>query len=293
MLPHVAIDISQLGFLARASTLRARGHSQAKIASAVASGMLLRPVRSWVATPKAERDAVIALLHGGMLTGASALGSLGVWRGTDRSIHVGVAANSPGRVSRSAVPLTTFAAPSHLTVGVVKHWGDQHWPVRSLDWRTSVVDALAVFARNAEVESFVAAVDSALHLGVLRPSELPRVFAQLPARFQGARLLVNGKAEAGTESLARLRLSGLGRTIEIQVTIGPYRVDLLIDGWLVIEIDSEEWHSTTRVDDLRKSAWLTARGYRVEHFDYQQVMHEWPTVEHAVREALAQSRPLR
>lgn len=293
MPPHIASDISQLGFLARSSTLRARGHSQSSIATAVASGMLLRPVRSWVATPKAERDAVIALLHGGMLTGASALGSLGVWRGTDRSIHVLVPANSPGRVSRSAVPLSAFAAPPHLTLGVVKHWGEQHWPARSLDWRASAVDALAVFARRAEVESFVAAVDSALHLGVLRPSELPRVFEQLPARFQEARLLVNGKAEAGTESLTRLRLSGLARTIEIQVTIGPYRVDLLIDGWLVIEIDSEEWHSTTRVDDLRKRAWLTTRGYRVEHFDYQQVMHEWPMVEHAVLEALAQSRPLR
>ena len=97
-------------------------------------------------------------------------------------------------------------------------------------------------------------------------------------------------AEAGTESIARLRLAGLGH-IEIQVEIGPYRVDLLIDGWLAIEIDSEEWHSSTRVEDLRKSAWLTARGYRVEHFDYNQVMTAWPTVEEAIRQSLGRPRP--
>ena len=78
--------------------------------------------------------------------------------------------------------------------------------------------------------------------------------------------------------------------MEIHVEIGPYRVDLLIDGWLAIEIDSEEWHAATRLEDLRKSAWLTARGYRVEHYDYSQVMTAWPTVDEAIRQSLGQPR---
>ena len=292
---NIARDISTLGFLSRSATLRTMGHSQRAIDSALRAGTLLRPVRSWVATPHAERDAVIALLHGGVLTGASALGSLGVWRGVDRSINILVPPNNPGRISRCPVPLTTFVPPRHLTTGVVKHWGEQRFSTRALDWRASAVDALTVFAHGTELEQFVAAVDSALYTRALRPSELSALFHALPARFQGALPLINGRSESGTESIARLRLAAVARSIEIQVPVGRHRIDILLDGWLAIEIDSEEWHSDSRVGDLRKSTWLTGRGFRVEHYDYQQVMNEWPSVERAIREALAKPQlpPLR
>lgn len=291
MPPDLSRDMAILGNLARTSSLRRLGHSPTQLQAAVADGALVRPVRGWVATPLAERDAVIAALHGGALTSASALGSRRVWRGLDRSIHVLVPPNSPGRVSRAAVPLTEFAAPRPLTAGVVRHWGWQHWPVRALDWRVSVVDALAAFARDTDVEHFVAALDSALYTREIHPFEVARLFGVLPARLQGARSLVDGRAESGTESIARLRFGRVARTVEIQVTVGRHRIDILLDGWLAVEIDSEEWHSGNRVEDLRKSTWLTAQGYRVEHYDYQQVMNEWEWVERAVREALADPRP--
>ena len=291
MPPDITRDIAALGNLARTRSLHVLGHSPAQLQAAVASGALVRPMRGWVATPLAERDAVIAALHGGMLTSASALGSQRIWRGLDRSIHVLVPPNSPGRVSRAAVPLSRFAAPRLLTAGITRHWGSQLWPTGALDWRASLVDALAAFALNADLEQFVAAVDSALYTRALRPFEVARLFGILPARLQGARSLVDGRAESGTESVARLRFGRMARTVEIQVSVGRHRIDLLLDGWLAVEIDSEEWHSSNRVEDLRKSTWLTAQGYRVEHFDYQQVMHEWVWVERAVREALADPRP--
>ena len=277
-------DLQTHGFLVRTTELRRLGHSRKAIEAALAHGWLTRPCRLWAATRQAQRDAVIAVLHRGQLTGASALGSYGVWRGLDRSIHVRVPATSNGTVSRPLVPLASFPTPRPLTQGVIRHWGA---PVRGeRGWRVSAVDALAAFARDASTEDFVAAVDSGLHTGVVRPSDVPLVFASLPLRLQPAALLVNGTAESGTESLCRLRLKRLGCAIEVQVVIGPYRVDLLLDGWLAIEIDSQEWHSSTRVEDLQKSTWLTARGYRVEHFDYSQVMNDWPSVEAAIRNAL-------
>ena len=280
-------DMQINGFLVRSARLRELGHSRREIDAAVADGWLTRPVRPWLATTSAQRDAVIAALHRGRLTSASALGSMGVWRGLDRSIHVLVDPHSTGGVSRSAVPLADFHQPRHPTHGVIRHWGVERVPSR-LDWRVSAVDALAAFARDTTPERFIAAVDSGLHTRVLLPGDVPLLEALLPLRMKALLQKVDGRAEAGTESVARLRLAVLGRTIEIQVEIGPYRVDLLIDGWLAIEIDSEEWHSSTRVEDLTMSAWLTARGYRVEHFDYSQVMTAWPTVEDAIRRALGQ-----
>ena len=280
-------DMQVNGFLVRSSTLRTMGHTRAEVTAALAEGWLTRPARRWVATRQASRDAVIAILHRGMLTSASALGSMAIWRGLDRSIHVLVAPTSNAQVTKPLVALTSFAQPTHLTHGVVRHWGVEHARVTGQpEWRVSAVDALAQFGRDSSLENFVAAVDSGLHTGVLRPSDVPLLAKLVPLRLKNALRLVDGRAEAGTESVARLRLSGLGRTIEVQVKIGPYRVDLLIDGWLAIEIDSEEWHGSARVEDLQKSTWLTARGYRVEHFDYSQVMHGWATVEAAIRAVL-------
>ena len=281
-------DLQSNGFLVRSTRLRQLGHSRAVVAAALADGRLYRPARLWVATRLAQRDAVIAVLHRGMLTSASALGSMGIWRGRDRSIHVLIPPTSNAQVTRPLVPLTTFAQPRHLTHGVIRHWGTEQSPLDGQpQWRVSAVDALTAFARHASPEDFVAAVDSGLHTGVLPPSAL----ALLPARLQPLLARIDGRAESGTESICRLRLGSLASRIDIQVEIGPFRVDLLIDGWLAIEIDSEEWHGSTRVDDLTKSAWLTARGYRVEHFDYSQVMNAWATVESAIRQALGRPRP--
>ena len=93
-------DLQANGFLVRTSRLRELGHSRAEVAAALAEGWLARPARLWVATRQAQRDAVIAVLHRGVLTSASALGSMGVWRGVDRSIHVLVPPTCNAGVSR-------------------------------------------------------------------------------------------------------------------------------------------------------------------------------------------------
>lgn len=298
MTRHLSYDMQELGFLARSNRVRDAGHSRRTVETAIASGQLTRPARGWLATRSAERDAVIAVLHRGVLTDASALGSRGLWRGLDRSIHVLVPPNCPGLVCAPRVPLSQFTPYKHATNGVVKHWGTQRAPVTGQpDWRVSVVDALASFARSHSEEMFVAAVDHALHADALRVGEVPLLFDLLPARLRASRRLIHGEAESGTESLTRLRLRAklerLGHRVEIQVPVGHHRIDILIDGWLAIEADSEEWHASQRLSDLRRDAWLTARGYRVERYDYQQVMYEWNTVEAAILEILRTARPAR
>ena len=272
------------GNLVRTTTLRKLGVGQSAIDAAIRSGDVLRVIRPWVATPLAERDAVIAVVNRGRLADASALGSYGVWRGLDRSIHVLLPPHYPATVGSSRTALSEFGPPEPLTTGVVRHWADA--PAGDREWRVPPTYALASFARRQTPEMFVAAVDSALHEKVIKPSDLPLLRDLLPRRLRRLLELVDGRSESGCESLARLRLASLGRTIDIQVQIGPHRVDLLIDGWLIIEIDSEKWHSSTRVADSRRDTDLIPRGYRIKHFDYAEVIYDWPAVEAAIVEML-------
>ena len=65
---------------------------------------------------------------------------------------------------------------------------------------------------------------------------------------------------------------------------GDGRVDLLIDGWLVIELDGDEFHDP--VADRERNAALVRLGYRVHRFGYDQVINGWPLVEATVLELL-------
>ena len=62
----------------------------------------------------------------------------------------------------------------------------------------------------------------------------------------------------------RLIALSLGFTVELQVKIaGVGRVDLVLDGWLVVECDSEEFHRgwVSQKRDRRRDLLLAARGY--------------------------------
>jgi very-short-patch-repair endonuclease len=117
------------------------------------------------------------------------------------------------------------------------------------------------------------------------------LFSQLPQRAQPLLALIDASAESGLESLARLRLRGVAKRVETQVVIpgigrggGSGRVDLLLDGWLAIELDGDEFHDP-KVDRVRNSA-LVRLGYRVHRFGYEQTVFDWGGVEATVRELL-------
>jgi len=290
----LSFDLERVGYLARTSQLYSFGHTRRDIDAAVRAGWLKRPIRSWVATRNAPRDAVIAIMHHGKLTGATALASFGAWSGLDTSIHVAVPPSSPGRAGRSSVPLAEFVPLVRHRVGVVLHWAAYRAPLaHEPQWRVPIVDALVQFARTESDDFIVAAIDSALHVGALPPSDLPGFFLRLPRRLRRLRAFINAKSESGTESLVRFRAASIADTIDVQVQIGPHRVDLLINGWLVIEVNSEEWHANSRVEDSKRVNWLTARGYRVLSFDYTEVMFGWDTCLASLHEMLRNPMTIR
>jgi very-short-patch-repair endonuclease len=70
---------------------------------------------------------------------------------------------------------------------------------------------------------------------------------------------------------------------------GVGRVDFVIGDRLVVEVDSEQYHTDPAKyeGDRRRDAALSILGLRVLRFSYHQIMDEWSTVDRAVMAAVA------
>jgi very-short-patch-repair endonuclease len=85
-----------------------------------------------------------------------------------------------------------------------------------------------------------------------------------------------------------------GHRFRRQVPIGPYVLDFACrKARLAIEVDGGQ-HATASLEDDRRTAWLTSRGYRVLRFWNNQVLTETDAVLESIRTALgAQQSPSR
>ena len=231
--------------------LLALGWSSHRIAGEVRAGRLLRPRRGSYLEPTAPTAVVEAVAAGGRLACLSALAQFGVFVRMIDAVHVHFAK------SRSRLP---------HAVRQRRHWRPL---VRSMHPRSACVDVFDALIQAIDCQSprdAVASVDSALHLGLLRHDELAELFSHVSWRKRRLRHLVDGRAESGCETLVRLMLRGMGARYDLQVVFaGIGRVDILVDGWLVIECDSRahhsDWESQRR--DRRRDQELAARGYVV------------------------------
>jgi very-short-patch-repair endonuclease len=157
-----------------------------------------------------------------------------------------------------------------------------------------VVDALVVIAGRVTYEHLVASIDSALHTGVLSARQLDVLFTRLPGRLRFARALVDRRSESGIESLFRIAAIEQGWDVQVQVEIdGLGRADHVINGWLIIETDGDEHHSTKeqRANDRRRDAIAVRRGMRAHRFGYRQIMDDLDACIEVVADILAAGRP--
>ena len=291
-------DLGTHGYVARTSWLEARGHSRGLIKRALAHGTILRLCNGWVATRQASQLSVLAVHNYGQLIGPTALRSQKVWDAADTRLHIRVPPNAHGTTRKIAVPLAEFVAPRVPPSETVRHWMPvAHSDPRAPQWRASIIDSLALVSRIAPPEQFIASTESALNSGVLSRAGLPVLAARLSRRARTLLRFINPASESGLETLTRLRLTPHVSSIETQVSIpGISRsghvgyVDLLIDGWLVIEVDGDEFHDEGA--DRRRNSALVQQGFRWHRFGYDQIMFGWPSVEATVMELLTYpSRP--
>lgn len=234
----------------RRSDLRAQGWTDRALGAAVADGRILRPRPGAYLPPGAPTEVVDALALGGLLTCTSALAHHGVFVLDASTLHVHL------HTRRPASPAQTRA--------LRRHWGRLHRAPHPRATAVEPLDALACAMRCQTPRAALATLDSALHQGVLRPDELDELFRLLPRRHRVLRKLVDARAESGPETLVRLILRSLGVPFTVQVVItGVGRVDFVVDGWLIVECDSEEFHSSWDAQrrDRRRDQAAAALGY--------------------------------
>jgi len=304
-LPAAMVKTGHLVSRQQLASVRIGRHS---VDRGIREGALLPVRRGWVATPQANQLAIIATLHGARLTGATALRTYGIWAGDDRRIHLQLPPNAHRVQQRPLTPIASFASPKFAPQGVVNHWGvtsenSPGDPTRAaratrasqpLDnarlaphpvdlaiaqatlapcWRVSLADAVIRFGGTETDEQLLAAIESAVHEELLSRSAAIGLFQLLPRRQRRLAAKLNFQGESGMETIVRLRLELLGLRLMQQVWIGKDRVDLVIDGWLIVELDGDEWHDP--VTDRIRTNRLIRAGYRVLRFGYAEVFDHW------------------
>ncbi|MCS5496191.1 endonuclease domain-containing protein [Cnuibacter physcomitrellae] len=260
--------------------LRAAGYRDRELWDAVAAGHLIRVRRGWYAVPDAPPSAVRAVRLGGRLTGVSALPSYGVWTPPDdERLHVCVS----GDATRLRDP-DSRRTPFRPRPDVVLHWRDD--PPEAQPWRVPLLHALATMSDTPR-DHLVAVADSIVRGRLASQADLVETSHGAP-HLAGLAASLDPRCESGAESVARVRMLASGLQAEPQVQIGPHRVDFVLGGRLVIEIDGREHHASPDAfeRDRRRDAELTALGYTVLRFSYRQVLYDWPSCLAAIRQAL-------
>lgn len=233
----------------RTRDLRASGMSTRDIRSAVDGGLLQKACQGAYLARGAPDEHVRAVARGGRLTCVSLLRLKGVFvaRAGGLHTHLAATATQPAVDPGDAVHRQRLLRPVHRRASEV-----------------SVLDALHHATLCQEEPDAVASIDSALNKRLVSHRDVDELFQVLPARLKRARRLVDARAEAGPETLVRLMAVALGFCVQSQVLIpGVGRVDLLLDGWIIVECDSREFHADWERQrrDHRRDQAAAARGY--------------------------------
>lgn len=229
--------IEHIGGVARGAQLRAFGIDRHGLARAVRGGSIVRVRAGVFALPHTPNDIVVAAEHGGSVTCMSALRLHGIWALDGApTLHVWMGAN--GRVHHDGCPCVSHWYGGATTLGLAP-----------------VEDVLVHVLRCQGDEAFFAALESALQQRKVRSTT--RLRRSIPASARWLVDLARDDAGSGLESLLRLRLHLLGLRLECQVSLsGVGRVDFVVDGRIILEVDGAEHHAarTARHRDLQRDA---------------------------------------
>jgi very-short-patch-repair endonuclease len=278
------MPMQQQTFLTR-QQLRAQGYTVERIRADIEAGLLERVIRGWYCRPGADRTVVQAMRLGGRLSCVSALRLYGAWSPPDVGLHLGFPSHASGRRRADR------ATPE----GVVSHWHPK-------DAATGSSFAVTPMARSIEdllvcqPAHFVAAtLDSLLNKRLIQRNRVDALILAGPHRMRYLADHLHPGSESGIESIVRFLLASAGIRASIQVVLRErYRVDLLIDGWLVVEIDGRATH-TRRKDFTRdhvRAATLMRDGRLVLAFAYATVMYDWDFVLASILDVMTQHAPV-
>lgn len=251
------------------------GITRTQLTRAVQRGVVLEPGPGVFALPEAEPGLLAARGVGGVLSCASAAADRGL-------------------------PVLDLARRPHVTAprGTVRTWPKVVVHRRDVPHdglRTDLLQTVLDCLRCCPVHEGVGIADHALRHELLTVDDLriarTRLSTKDPARERLA--LVDGRSMSPPESWARVHLVLAGFDVDIQVLIaGVGWIDLIIDGWLIVEIDGVEYHreSLAFADDRRRDRTAYPGGRVVIRFPAREVLHEERFVEE-VRSVHRAGRP--
>ena len=201
------------------------------IASLVRAGELIAHEHGVVGIPGAERTVVLARIHGGLLTCQAAMRYYGlpVAQGAEQ-VHLVVPPG--GRLAtagREVLHVDRSQDPPAL----------HGFPVQPLP------AALARFLRcHIQDDSPLIALDAALHDGRVTTEQVRNLLRGPGSARALARLdRASDRSRSPLETLARMDLEAAGLSFEDGVEIeGVGEVDLVIEGWVVVELDGYTYH---------------------------------------------------
>lgn len=277
------VGLASHGGVARRSRIAVCAADRRAVAAALASGELHDLGGGWVAAADAPADVVAARRLNGSITCVSAIAHYGLQELTaSDTVHV-------------AVPRSRGAHPVGARLGARLH-RETHWakPVSTGLPLAPITEVLARVLRCRPEGEAVVMVDSALNKRLVTAEEIAPLLAGPGARSALATLdRCHPGSRSVIESVARLALEGAGMRVAAGVRIeGVGEVDLLVDGWLVVECDGFAYHSgrTEYRNDRRRDRALAARGFVVLRFTWEELMAGPELVVRDVRRVLRLGR---
>ncbi|KQX05354.1 MULTISPECIES: endonuclease domain-containing protein [unclassified Leifsonia] len=283
----IAEVLDRSGGVASYRTLDSRGVGRSSVRAAVRSGQIIQVRGRWFASPSAATDVVRAVRVGGTLTGSSAARLQGMWTLDDDRLHVRVPTTASRLRSPADRGMPLDAAHDRVCVHYSRRPGTEH----AMD---GVLDALVEMYSCGDARAAVVATDSALNQGLLSVAELSELRTLIPADRRKFVDRVDGKAQSGLETLARLLLRARRIRFRTQVWIAPAgRVDILVGDRLVLELDGRAFHTGAAFEeDRRRDLELVMQGYLVVRISYRMVMARWDDVAAAILELVRRDEHL-
>lgn len=268
----ISSEVRQLGDVTPTSALIRRGFSRYDIDGAVRLGVLQRPRRGWVATPRADPMLVTAARAGVVVTCVTQAARLGLWVPHAPVHHV--AARPNARVP----PIEAERA--------IVHWSKPVVPRQPHALIDPVENVLALVANCLPREHALAIWESAARKKVIHLEAMRRL--RLGPRAREIAASASTLSDSGGETIVVDRLRWLKERILQQVVLLDRPVDILIGDRLVIQIDGGHHVGAQREADIAHDARLKLMGYHVIRIGIRQIEDDWPAVQDRIVRAIAQ-----
>lgn len=249
-----------MGGVASRAELVSRGATRGALDAALATGDLRRIARGIYAVPEAPFAQRAARVWDGRLTCVTALRALGLPApSTTSTVHLAIGAQ------RSLPPSRRHP------VGTCLHW------LQDPSWAATTLGSLDVSSLCLSDINQLAAIDAGLQRGLITRADLDELRVTPPSRAAWLRAQCDPTCQSPYETIARvaMREAGLSVATQVQLT-GRHRVDFVVDGSVVVEIDGQPYHMNERAFwvDRRRDREATLRGHTPLRFTGEDVKRD-------------------